>query len=323
MTENLLSKEITSFAEILDIVQGWTADFRQLDRERFKSDVFQVHTGSILITGGHFGCSVNQCGEQPAGMRCFALQEANSPEMLWYGHKVGPTSLLSFPTHGEINVLSQPGFGVAVFSIPETLLRNRIEQSLGIDPDDLLSDKEQIIPAPAEKLARFRALCRSIGCSAFAATAELPFSENINPEDHILELLLDILCHNQPQFAVTAKPKQRKISQLLQLLNSHAVENRRPHEIYELAGIPRRTAQHLFKQELGITPKAYLKAQRLYAAHQLLWQADPELSTVSDIANMGGFWHMGQFAKDYQKTFGELPSTTLRRSQVAQPGIHT
>jgi len=29
------------------------------------------------------------------------------------------------------------------------------------------------------------------------------------------------------------------------------------------------------------------------------------------IANQYGFWHMGQFAKDYNNLFGELPSETI------------
>ena len=33
--------------------------------------------------------------------------------------------------------------------------------------------------------------------------------------------------------------------------------------------------------------------------------------SVADAANEWGFWHMGQFAKDYRRMFGELPSETL------------
>jgi len=32
---------------------------------------------------------------------------------------------------------------------------------------------------------------------------------------------------------------------------------------------------------------------------------------IADIANQHGFWHMGQFAKDYKILFVELPSDTL------------
>ena len=30
-----------------------------------------------------------------------------------------------------------------------------------------------------------------------------------------------------------------------------------------------------------------------------------------------GFWHMGQFARDYQRHFGELPSQSVEHHQVA------
>jgi transcriptional regulator GlxA family with amidase domain len=32
-----------------------------------------------------------------------------------------------------------------------------------------------------------------------------------------------------------------------------------------------------------------------------------------DVANAWGFWHMGQFARNYKRQFGELPSERYRR----------
>ncbi|UCG61547.1 MAG: helix-turn-helix domain-containing protein [Candidatus Zixiibacteriota bacterium] len=37
------------------------------------------------------------------------------------------------------------------------------------------------------------------------------------------------------------------------------------------------------------------------------------LTTIADVANHWGFWHMGQFSADYRRLFGELPLETLRR----------
>jgi AraC family transcriptional regulator, ethanolamine operon transcriptional activator len=39
--------------------------------------------------------------------------------------------------------------------------------------------------------------------------------------------------------------------------------------------------------------------------------------TIGDIANTWGFWHMGQFAADYRRQFGELPSETLAHALPA------
>ena len=44
--------------------------------------------------------------------------------------------------------------------------------------------------------------------------------------------------------------------------------------------------------------------------HELL--AGSADTRISDVANRWGFWHMGSFAADYRKQFGELPSETLR-----------
>jgi AraC family ethanolamine operon transcriptional activator len=37
---------------------------------------------------------------------------------------------------------------------------------------------------------------------------------------------------------------------------------------------------------------------------------------TADIANLVGFWHMGQFAKDYRKLFAELPSETIKKIRI-------
>ena len=93
-----VSSRVASFVEIPEINEGWTADFRQLDRGLFQSNIFQTQLGSILVTGGHLGCNVNQRGSQPPGLRCFAVQEESSPEMLWYGHtSVGVTLSVIWP----------------------------------------------------------------------------------------------------------------------------------------------------------------------------------------------------------------------------------
>jgi AraC family ethanolamine operon transcriptional activator len=39
----------------------------------------------------------------------------------------------------------------------------------------------------------------------------------------------------------------------------------------------------------------------------------PVSTAIADVANNWGFWHMGQFAHNYRKLFGELPSETLHR----------
>jgi AraC family ethanolamine operon transcriptional activator len=56
---------------------------------------------------------------------------------------------------------------------------------------------------------------------------------------------------------------------------------------------------------------AYFKALRLDAVRQELKTAPAGTTTVRLIAQRWGFRHTGEFAADYRRLFGELPSQTL------------
>ncbi len=79
-------------------------------------------------------------------------------------------------------------------------------------------------------------------------------------------------------------------------------------------GISQRTLEYTFKHHLSMTPKTYLQLLRLYAVRDELAQSDPARTRVSDIALKYAFFHMGHFAAEYKKIFGESPVETLRHS---------
>jgi AraC-like DNA-binding protein len=84
--------------------------------------------------------------------------------------------------------------------------------------------------------------------------------------------------------------------------------------IAEAAGVSARSLQLGFARELGCTPSAYVREQRLHRARQLLAELDPaEGHTVTTIALTVGFSHLGRFSRDYRLRFGESPSATFRR----------
>jgi AraC-like DNA-binding protein len=61
-------------------------------------------------------------------------------------------------------------------------------------------------------------------------------------------------------------------------------------------------------------PMQFVRARRLDAVNRLLLGLNPCAATVTEIALDYGFHHLSRFAADYQRTFGELPSETLRDS---------
>jgi AraC-like DNA-binding protein len=81
-------------------------------------------------------------------------------------------------------------------------------------------------------------------------------------------------------------------------------------QLASLVGVSGRAVQQAFAKHLGITPKAYLKARRLNAVRTALRLACTDVC-IADVAGAHGFWHMGQFAADYRRMFGERPSETM------------
>lgn len=78
--------------------------------------------------------------------------------------------------------------------------------------------------------------------------------------------------------------------------------------------VSRRTLQNAFHDVVGMSPAAYLRMLRLNGVRRMLRDNASRVASVQDAAAEWGFWHMSQFACDYKRMFGELPSESLRRS---------
>lgn len=82
-------------------------------------------------------------------------------------------------------------------------------------------------------------------------------------------------------------------------------------------GVPPRTLEAHFRQFLGTTPIAWVRAARLEAARHVLL-ASGGRARVAEVALAAGFPQLGRFAAAYARRYEELPSATLRR--LREPG---
>lgn len=96
-------------------------------------------------------------------------------------------------------------------------------------------------------------------------------------------------------------------------LEAHASEPVSLAELARTVGVSVRTLNRAFKKRHGVGPISLLKRRRLEHVQRALLAADPATTTVTQTALSFGIQHLSQFATDYRKLFGELPSETLRR----------
>lgn len=107
------------------------------------------------------------------------------------------------------------------------------------------------------------------------------------------------------------------VMQVTAYLRDHVGEPVRVADLSVMVGVSERTLRAAFQDVIGISPKRYAITLRLRAARAALSNADPETTTVTDIATTYGFYELGRFAGRYRHTFGEAPSQTLRHAHSA------
>jgi AraC family transcriptional regulator, ethanolamine operon transcriptional activator len=127
---------------------------------------------------------------------------------------------------------------------------------------------------------------------------------------------------NSPSNPHTDAPRDRLtrrelVARVMTFLRDNLDEPITIAELSRIAGVSERTLRAAFHDVIGISPKKYAITKRLEAAHAALRQADPEKTTVTDVAMTFGFFELGRFAGRYRHIFGEVPSRTLRQAAVA------
>lgn len=69
-----------------------------------------------------------------------------------------------------------------------------------------------------------------------------------------------------------------------------------------------RTLESAFREELGLSPAAFIRRLRLHALRRALLASALGESTVTELAYHLGFTQLGRLAGAYRNRFGEPPS---------------
>lgn len=108
------------------------------------------------------------------------------------------------------------------------------------------------------------------------------------------------------------QPRWRSVQRALDALNASPGETWTLPGLAGYAGVSTRRLQEGFRAQVGVPPMAYARLLRLEKAREELLTG---AMNVADCAQKWGFAHLGRFAAEYRKHFGEPPSRTLARTQ--------
>jgi AraC-like DNA-binding protein len=298
-----------SFPSVFDLgrAAGFDLGFRQLDSGP-EGVQAELRVGDQLaLVRMTFDRAYHQCGLPPGGMKSFGVPLR--PMRNWFGNEYKESSILPFNIPGGIDGVSESGFEAYTVSVRDDSIQS-ISEGFHVPVSDILiAPRSNTVIGPG----RMSQLVRHL-ISKGLDDGDQRFDTEFEAQA-ILALLHAAL--GEPAYVDKSSPasRSRAVSRAIAFIESHRDEAVSVAEICQSTGIPLRTLNRAFREHFGVGPKAYLIRQRLSDARRELVRA-PSGTVIADVANRWGFWHMGQFARDYKTVFGELPSQTLARDRI-------
>jgi AraC-like DNA-binding protein len=304
------------FDQLKESVVGWDLDWRQLDNGPLEAELLQIRVGDAQLERSSFSRQFEQRGSSPPGIRTLGIIEERVQGVSWCGRHLNESGLSVFHPGGEFEAVSQPGFTCYTLSFPEERLVT-VGETLGFqDADRLLGNAGWIAVCDSRTMNGLRRGLRQL-CDAVIRRPSLMESASFRREFEF-ELPARVLraLDKSPGDCNRRMPSStvRKIAvdRALAFIEQNPFAPITVQELSQATRVSWRTLNYAFREHFGVSPKSYLKARRLNGVRRELVEAAPDEKVV-DFANKWGFWHMGQFASDYRKMFGELPSETLSR----------
>lgn len=241
-----------------------------------------------------------------------------------HGLLLPTTAVCGLATSGEIHLSVPAGAQMALLAID----RQAFQQwcvDLGCEGLGQDSMQRNWVRLDAERFADLRDCLQGLFARAETpCLASGPASDGRRAlqssiaERDLMPLLIEALVHGAERSDTLLRPPARieLVKQVQRWLDRHPDQPITLADLCEVAYVSRRSLIQGFRDHLGMGPIQYLKLQRLHGARRALLRSDPRGATVTQVAADYGFLNAGHFARDYQRLFGERPSTTLRQSAL-------
>ncbi len=292
-----------------DAVRSWNLDFRPLvanEAMGAAGRLRQARSGPLELGYARIRAALEQFGAPPPGAYTFVIPGKAFKRLWWRGHETGPATILVFPIGSELYSLSGPDFEISTVTISEALV------------DEICEDLGLVVPVSRFKTEVFDvepAVLGELRLHLSVLSQDVPSDFPLDSQ-WVAELLVSTwLGQPNPRRLQTSANQRRDLAmrKCLSIIEKSDFLELTPTTLCESAGVSERTLQYAFRDRFGITPAAFLKARRLAAVRRALLNPLVKDPAVGDIAGDFGFWHVGQFAADYRRVFGELPSATVMR----------
>jgi len=313
----LIKATFHDFDLYYESIHNWNLDFRLLSKNDFKAYLNMFSSQTFQLSRTSLSGKIEQQGLTPIGFRSIVIPVNYHDQYIWLNKKVNGSQLLIFPKNSVLDGVSFENFDVYVVSVEDSLLFQMLD-NLGYNrAKELFNGDEQHLYLNQSFAIKFHQLA-----FGFLQKMEKLESENLNykftqQEAFIDNLLAYLLRYIENSYQISKHSPQRKrdvaLKNAIDLINNQPNEMPTVSHLCHVTNVSERTLEYAFLEKYQVTPKEYIKANRLNKVKSELILSKEQNTTISTLAAEHGFWHMGQFAADFRKQFGKLPSEFLLR----------
>jgi AraC-like DNA-binding protein len=286
------------------LLSEWDTDFRQIEPGPLETKIFFRSSPRLALLEMRMDRAVHQRGCSPGDRITLGLPVTSAIQS-WRGAEVDTPGLINFGSGSAFEGVNGPDFAGLTVSISEAYLVG-LSDRLGLPlPDDFL--RRSMLPVRRRSAALHR-LCGT--GTALLHSPGAPFGD-LEQEDFVAGLIDAAADAEVFDDRSAMSVRTKAVSRAVDLIQDRLDDGTTIGQLCTDSGASWRTLTRGFRERFGIGPKAYFNRLRLTRVRSILLQRSPTCR-IADAANQYGFWHMGQFAKDYRQMFGELPSETLK-----------
>jgi len=305
-----ISFSSSDFDEFAMMIKNAELEHQLMESGQFQGEIALVFTKHVITSQFKLNKIVQQNGVGSPGYITFVIWSPNS-SFNWRGNsmKHGSIGVLWKNEHHSITGSDFIGFPV---SVNEEFFKNRCLQR-GYSKLFEILKKHELFSVSEYKLEGIRKLVSTITSNNSYSAELLNTMIEHQLVDEILDCLMDIIPEEiTPQFS------DIKLNKAVSFIQENVSDVITVGQVSEQLKIPERTLRHLFQTKFQLSPKSYIQKLRLNAVRKRIKNRNEPVE-IAILANEFNFWHKGQFASDYRKTFGELPSETMNRTTPQIP----
>ena len=312
----LVQNHFTDLDAINTALSGWQIDYRQIDPGRLAADILQIRCQNVFLTHAKFNRKIDQAGGTPPGYTSFGLHGGGMEPVHVCGRELHDDSMMIFAPGQEYEGNTPNKAVLYSLSVRDEHLE-KIGQQAGLQIPLQSFQTHAAMICDRNIIDGLRHRLKAL-CLTFGTDSSVPGMSRFQNElacQLPMMLLTALSAARGKSRRSTSRKRQIAVNRAREYMSENLETDLVIEDICRIAGVSWRTLDYAFREYLGITPKRYLAMLRLTTVRRALRQPIAG-ETVSAIANRWGYWHMGKFAADYKRQFGQLPSETIKGARV-------